>query len=33
MMTMSHQVENNNKEVEILKRNKMEILELKIIKT
>ena len=28
-MTKSHQMENNNKEMEILKRNKMKILQLK----
>lgn len=31
-MTMSHQIENNNQEMESLKRNKMEILELKSTK-
>ena len=31
-MTMSHQIENNNQEIEIFKRNKMEILELKTTK-
>lgn len=29
IMTMSHQIKNNNEEVEILKSNKMEILEWK----
>lgn len=32
MMTMFHQMENNNKEMEIFYRNKLEILELKSIK-
>ena len=30
MMTMLHQIENTSKEIEIIKRNQMEILELKV---